>query len=188
MENEVIHMNKLNLGCGRKIMVGYINVDNNANCQPDVVHDLNNMPYPFSDNQFSEIIMNHTIEHLTSPLLILQEIYRIGDNNCTVIIRCPHFSGNWIHPDHKSAISSKLFDFLKTDNSEYYGQTNYIVEQINLSWLRPQSAGKRQLLVFKFLNKIINFFANISVSFTERIWCYWVGGFEEIYFKVRIKK
>jgi len=71
-------MNKLNLGCGLKKLEGYINVDNREICKPEFVHDLNVFPYPFSDNQFSEVVSDHVIEHLENPLRVLQEIYRIS--------------------------------------------------------------------------------------------------------------
>ena len=172
---------KLNLGCGRQTKEGFINVDNNPLCSPDVTHDLNAFPYPFTDNQFEEIEMDHVMEHLNDPLAVLQELYRIGNNGAKINIKCPHFSGNWVHPGHKSAISVHLFDFLRTDNEESYGQTNFNIQSVQLSWLRHTN-GKRGYWPMRLLNYIINPLANISPSFTERIWCYWVGGFEEIRF------
>ena len=38
-------MNKLNLGCGKNLLEGYINVDY-YNKKADVIHDLNKYPYP----------------------------------------------------------------------------------------------------------------------------------------------
>ena len=180
-------MNKLNLGCGFDKLDGYINIDNRSECSPDVVFDLNIFPYPFETNTFSEIIMDHVIEHLDDPLLVLQEIYRISAPEAKIYLNCPHFSGNWVHPGHKSAISVHLFDFLKSDYGERYGETNYMVDDIKLKWLRAEK-GKRGYLIFKILNKFINFLANLNVSVTERLWCYWVGGFEEIKFKVIVIK
>lgn len=180
-------MDKLNLGCGLKKLAGYINVDNRVSCQPDLVHDLEVLPYPFSDNQFTEIIMDHVIEHLNDPLAVLQELYRISRNGAVLKINCPHFSGNFIHPGHKSAISVHLFDFLQPDGEEIYGQTNFKVEKLKLRWFR-YTKGKRSWLVLRFLNVLINFLANLSPSLTERFWCYLVGGFEEIRFEVRVIK
>ncbi len=180
-------MFKLNLGCGLKKIDGYINVDNREECQPDVAHNLNILPYPFPDNHFSEIILDHVIEHLDDPLLVLQEIYRISAPEAKIIINCPHFSGNWVHPGHKSAISIHLFDFLKSDGEEVYGKTNFEVGSVKLSWFRYAN-GKRSFLILRFLNKLINALANLSPRVAERFWCYYVGGFEEIRFRVKAVK
>ncbi|MFA6513918.1 MAG: methyltransferase domain-containing protein [Patescibacteria group bacterium] len=180
-------MSKLNLGCGNKKLANYVNVDNRAECTPDIVHDLNIFPYPFPDNHFSEIILDHVIEHLQDPLLVLQEIYRISAPDAEIFINCPHFSGNWVHPGHKSAISIHLFDFLKEDGEEVYGKTNFQVKKITLCWFR-YSKGKRAYLILRFFNYLINLLANISPRITERFWCYYVGGFEEIRFIVKVIK
>lgn len=180
-------MSKLNLGCGLKKMEGYVNVDNRAQCQPDVFHDLNTIPYPFNDNEFSEIILDHAIEHLSDPLAVIQELHRISESDGKIIINCPHFSGNWVHPGHKSAVSVHLFDFLSPEYGERYGQADFKVDSVELRWLRAEN-GKRGYLVFKALNRVINFLANLNVSIAERLWCYWVGGFEEVRFRVTVIK
>ncbi|MCX8472834.1 MAG: hypothetical protein ORN85_04210, partial [Sediminibacterium sp.] len=49
--------------------------------------------------------------------------------------------------------------------------------------------GVPKIIVFfmRIFNFIINFFANLSPFLCSRLWCFWVGGFEEIEF-VFIKK
>ena len=39
---------KINLGCGREILEGYTNVDLIKEQGVDVIHDLNEYPYPAS--------------------------------------------------------------------------------------------------------------------------------------------
>jgi SAM-dependent methyltransferase len=181
-------MKKLNLGSGNDYLAGYVNVDNNIHCRADVVHDLNSYPYPFNDHEFDEIFTDHLIEHLDDPLDFLQEIYRISKDGAKIVIKCPHFSCNWIHPRHKSAISTKLFDFIDKDNSEYYQGADFVVGSVRLKWLRNTSLGKRKKPIMKLLNFGINFLANLNIVLAERIWCYWVGGFEEIIFEAKARK
>jgi hypothetical protein len=38
------------------------------------------------------------------------------------------------------------------------------------------------------IGAIIDLFANLSPWLCSRLWCYWVGGFEEIEFVFRVKK
>jgi hypothetical protein len=38
------------------------------------------------------------------------------------------------------------------------------------------------------IGAVIDFFANLSPWLCSRLWCYWVGGFEEIEFIFRVTK
>ena len=85
---------KLNLGCGDKILDGYINIDKFDTFKPDIVHDLENFPYPFSTGTIEEIQMIHILEHLGQEpdifINIMKEIYRICANGAEIHIKVPH--------------------------------------------------------------------------------------------------
>jgi predicted SAM-dependent methyltransferase len=49
---------KLNIGAGNDIRNGWINHDIAELEGIDIVHDLNKFPWPFEDEQFSEIVAN----------------------------------------------------------------------------------------------------------------------------------
>ena len=51
---------KLNLGCGKNIKEGYINIDK-VKEGADIIHDLEVYPYPFEDNKFDQISSNWRI-------------------------------------------------------------------------------------------------------------------------------
>lgn len=92
---------KLNLGCGEFKKNGYINVDYYSVSEPDIKHDLNQLPYPFDDNQFNLIEAEHLLEHLSNPFQIMKELHRIGKDGCLIRIKVPHFSRGSAHPEHK---------------------------------------------------------------------------------------
>ena len=73
---------KLNLGCGNNKLDGFVNVDNQAVCSPDMLIDLEVFPWPFKGNSIDEIIMSHVLEHLGQTneiyLNIIKEIYIEG--------------------------------------------------------------------------------------------------------------
>lgn len=58
-----IHEDKLNLGCGRNVMLGWINADLTAT-SPEVFTMDASRPFPFPDNSFSYVFSEHMFEHL----------------------------------------------------------------------------------------------------------------------------
>ncbi len=93
---------KLNLGCGSKILDGYINVDKFDYYKPNIVHDLEKFPYPFDENSVDQIILSHVLEHIgQDPDIfnkIIKEFYRICKNEAIINIAVPH-------PRHDAFIS-----------------------------------------------------------------------------------
>ena len=57
-------MLNLNLGSGNKKIKNYINLDKFDTFKPDIVHDLENFPYPFEDNSVANIALSHVLEHI----------------------------------------------------------------------------------------------------------------------------
>lgn len=83
---------KLNLGSGKNPQMGYINVDKYG--EPDLRHDLESFPWPWQDSSVSEVVLNHTLEHLGQAthafLKIIQELYRICRDQALIHIAVPH--------------------------------------------------------------------------------------------------
>ncbi|MFA6888333.1 MAG: class I SAM-dependent methyltransferase [Candidatus Woesearchaeota archaeon] len=106
-------MSKLNLGCGEKILKGYVNIDIIPLQGVNIVHDLNKTPYPFKDNEFEEVYVDNVLEHLDNMSKIIKEIYRILKPNGKAIIKVPHFTSHdtWAHPQHTRAFAYDSFDF-----------------------------------------------------------------------------
>lgn len=55
---------------------------------PDVVHNLNDFPYPFKDNEFDKILAFRILEHLSNPLKVMGEFYRISKHKGRIYISC----------------------------------------------------------------------------------------------------
>lgn len=69
---------KLNLGCGVKKREGFINIDINHRLKPEIVLDLNSIPYPFKDATVDYIYTAQVIEHLEIHLIdFLKEMHRV---------------------------------------------------------------------------------------------------------------
>ena len=52
---------------------------------------------------------------------------------------------------------------------------------------RQETKEKRNIFI-EAIDKIISFLANIHIGITQRVFCYYVGGFEEIQFQAVVKK
>jgi len=70
---------KLNLGCGRKKIKGYLNCDISKEVSPDKVVDLERK-LPFKDNSVDEIVANHVLTHIKNFVPLMHEIHRICKN------------------------------------------------------------------------------------------------------------
>jgi len=186
-------MKKLNLGCGEFKKEGYINLDWQESVDPDVAHDLNNLPYPFEDNTFDLIEADHVLEHLDDPFGVMRELHRISKNNGEVLIRVPHFSRGFSHPEHKRGFDVTFPFYFKKDFRGGYMGVEYDVKTMKFSWfaqkyLKKQTLSRPVYFTASFFNIIFSFFANLSPVLCGRVWCFIVGGFEEIEFIFTVKK
>ena len=84
---------KLNLGCGKKYIDDWVNVDFYDDSKCDVTHNLEEFPWPWEDDSVSEIKIIHTLEHLGADwkvyIKILQEMYRVCEDDATINIHVP---------------------------------------------------------------------------------------------------
>ena len=105
-------LQKLNLGCGTHIKEGWVNLDSAPLPGVDIVHDIENLPLPFADNSFDEVLCNDILEHV-EYIPVLKDILRILAPGGAVHIRVPHFTSrnNYGDPTHKKRFCVSTFDF-----------------------------------------------------------------------------
>jgi len=189
------HMTKLNLGAGEFRKEGYINVDWSPLHKPDVLHDLNLLPYPFADSSVDEIFASHILEHLDKPFEVMREYHRILRPGGLLIIKVPHFSRGFTHAEHAHGfdITFPLYFNSCFATSGYYG-VSFKLRSLRLSWLAffhlmpYMNYGPVTIGILRGVNTIVSFLANLSPAFASRIWCFWVGGFDEITFEFVCEK
>lgn len=90
----------LHLGCGEDYHEDAHNVDVVANVNPDEVHDLNTMPWPWADDSFAEIRAYHVFEHLDDMEAALREAARILQPTGLLKLRLPMGNDGIADPDH----------------------------------------------------------------------------------------
>ena len=149
-------MKKLDLGCGKKKRDGFVGVDWSDRHNADVIHDLNNFPYPFDDSSIDLIYMDNVLEHLEKPVKVIEEIHRILKPAAEVIIIVPYFRSMWAFADPTH------ITFYTVNSFAYYDPTHIICKRYDYSNARfkVQSISFNQELKNSFFKKIIVKFAN----------------------------
>ena len=117
---------RLNLGCGHDRRDGFVNVDKQSACSPDVVADLEKLPWPWETSSVDEILLKHALEHLgrdpDTYLEIVKEMWRVCKPNATITIVVPHARHDHFinDPTHVRAITPDgLMLFSKKKNREW---------------------------------------------------------------------
>lgn len=124
---------KLNLGAGTDIKEGFTNVDIVDLEGIDVVHNLNEFPWPFDDKSIEYIHAQDVLEHVDEPVAFITECYRILKPGATLWIQTPRYDADflWIDPTHKRGFHEKSMDFF--DRTTGYGQTTGFYTQVSFS-------------------------------------------------------
>ena len=167
----------LDLGCGNNKYDGAIGVDISPTSQADIIHNLNKFPWPFSDNEFDEVICNDILEHLDEIVPVIEEIHRITKSGGLLKIRIPHFSNHNAYCDitHKHFFSSESFDYFTEQNPFCKLYSNAAFEKVEMRFSFPK------------LTRFISFFARKWPVRYERYlaWTFPAGNME---FELRVLK
>lgn len=142
---------KLNLGCGDKKMIGYVNVDICGD--PDIQCDLSQFPWPFDGDSVDEVYSSHFLEHVVDYEKTVFEMHRILKRNGTLRFKVPHFR-SMFYPWHlhKYAFSSVTCRLL-CEKREYQFGGAHLFEEVSLKFNYPYLGNR-------FLKKMVSFLAN----------------------------
>lgn len=184
---------KLNLGSGQFAKKGFVNLDYRADVGADVVHDVNVLPLPFPDNSFSHIEADHVLEHLNSPFAVMRELHRISEPGGTISIRVPHFSRGLSHPEHVHGFDVSFPLYFDPNFKGGYEGVSLPIKTMRLTWFAQRYLKRITLSRFQYgvgvaISTVADLLARLSPYACSRIWCFWVGGFEEIHFVFRVEK
>jgi SAM-dependent methyltransferase len=124
-ERELQGKRILEIGAGTTRRPSVTTLDNNPALATDIVHDLNELPWPIADSSFDAVYAFSVLEHVDAPLDVLCEIHRILSPGGRAIVLVPHFSSqsSYDDPTHRWHLSSRSFDYLveSTDLERTYG-------------------------------------------------------------------
>jgi ubiquinone/menaquinone biosynthesis C-methylase UbiE len=156
MESRILHV-----GCGPAKIPGSIGIDINPESAADVIHDLQDFPYPFRDNSFDLILCDHVLEHLSHLPPVLEELHRICAPAGRIEIRVPHFSSIFYYrdPTHMHPFSLHSLDYFVdgTPVSDFrYTKSRYRLLRAEFS--PPDGAGSLKRLFYRILNRYGEFY------------------------------
>ena len=178
----------LDIGCGTNKTAGAIGMDINPRTAADVIHDLDDLPYPFDDDEFDEVIGRHVIEHVRDPLAVMCELHRITRAGGTVKIVVPH----WTNPDwatdltHRNHLNSYSFRNLTDERAVFPFYTTVR--------FRQRAARVTVLNLWKALG--FEFFINLdhrfpALRFFRKTWEHYLNAVargKEIHFELEVVK
>lgn len=111
---------RLNLGCGRDIRAGWVNIDSMPLPGVDHVVDLDDKPVlPFPDDSVDLIEGSHVIEHLRNPLPLMAELWRVAKPGAEAAFRTPYGSSD--NADEDPTHVRRLF----LQSWDFFGQPAY---------------------------------------------------------------
>jgi len=128
---------KINLGSGYKHYTDYINVDDDINCNPDFLCNLEKDTLPFDNDTMDRIIAYHVLEHIGEGYIhLLQEIYRICKNGAIIDIRVPHHGHEVFvnDPTHKRPITVEGFRLFSKKVNKYEIETGGTSSTLGLKY------------------------------------------------------
>jgi SAM-dependent methyltransferase len=84
---------RLNIGCGSNKISGYVNIDAEKTCKPDILLDITRNLLPYKIGTVDEILFFHSIEHISKALHrpVLLEFARVLKPCAKLIISYPNF-------------------------------------------------------------------------------------------------
>jgi len=121
-------MKKLNVGCGKDIKKGFVNLDSVKLPGVDKVHNLEKYPWPFKDSEFDEVYCDNVLEHLSSIIRPMEEIWRISKKRAKIVIKVPIYPSIWAFtdPTHKSVFTYITFNYFRpNDGLNYYSKARF---------------------------------------------------------------
>ena len=163
----------LNLGAGSDVKAGYINHDIVFLPGIDVVHNLNEYPWPWDNNSIDEIQVVDLLEHLDDFILAMEELYRVIKPGGSLHIKVPYWNSSFTYmdPTHKRGFHENTFHFFDPSKElcklrHYYSHARFYI-QSEVFILIPFAPYlkipfvKELHVKGKFFKRVVGFFGNL---------------------------
>lgn len=110
----------LDVGCGSTKIPGAVGIDHLPLPNVDIIHNLDELPWPFKDEQFDRIVFSHSISHLSNLPAVMTECHRLLKNNGFVEIVAPHYASDNFNtdPTHRTHMGIRSMNYF-VDNVDF---------------------------------------------------------------------
>ena len=144
---------KINLGCGRHYLPGYLNCDVATGVRADRHFDLNQFPYPLESDLADEVLLDNVLEHLDDIPRVLTELYRILKPGGVLRVIVPYAKADWAYqdPTHRHYFTERSMDYFVAEGRyDFYAPVRFELRRAELvahrtTWLHTL----RNLLPFR---------------------------------------
>lgn len=107
--------NVLDIGCGRNKAKGAVGMDTRKLPGVDVVHDLEETPWPMANDSFGIVRASHILEHIKPWrfLDVMAEAWRVLAPNGAMLIEAPYGVSEFYQqdPTHCRPITERLLEY-----------------------------------------------------------------------------
>lgn len=160
----------LDLGCGVNKRPGAFGVDANPAVAPDLVHDLNCVPYPLEDSTFDEVYLDNVLEHVSDVVRTMEEVHRVAKAGAMVRVDVPYFRSRYaaIDPTHIHPFTVESFAYFDPTHPFFeryrYSAAAFRVERVVFNE-RFGSRGMRAAIARYANRNVLRYEARISQFF-----------------------
>lgn len=139
------HKRLLDVGCGPAKWPGATGIDWLAYPGVDVVHNLEQLPWPLPAASFDAILSRDSLEHVSDVVGTMNEFHRLLAPNGRLVIVTPHVAhpSSFRDPTHKQHFTLGTFDYFTGDISyPRYTEQRYRMVAKGLTFPRALSIGR----------------------------------------------
>ena len=147
---------KLNVGCGRNILPGWLNLDVAQLPGVDIAFNLERCKdekIPLENDSVEEFLLSHLLEHVNNALPLMEELYRIAQPNALAKIRVPHGSHDdaWEDPTHVRPYFPGSFGYFSQPfywRADYGYRGDWRLEKLYLMVSKQRFEGKTPQAIY----------------------------------------
>lgn len=136
-----------------------------------IIHDVNEVPWPFSDSQFDFVTCSHVLEDIRDPIGVAREIRRVGKAGYIEV------------PSREYESTAGVDPFPTGDKFTGLSHHRWLIDKNNngllFTFKRPYISTIKELQINKIKNPIISFFWKNNFEIKENL-LEWDEAFDDL--------